>query len=48
MCSRIPPRIHELLHWFDAADLVLAEVLEDTLSREELGLGAPLVEPADE
>jgi hypothetical protein len=43
-----PTRIHELLHWFDAADLVLAEVLEDTLSREELGLGVPVVEPADE
>nr|WP_255704092.1 type ISP restriction/modification enzyme [Erythrobacter sp. SN021] len=34
----VAARIHELLHWFDRADLVLADVLEDTLSRDELGL----------
>ncbi len=34
----IAARIHELLHWFDEADLVLDKVLEHTLSREELGL----------
>lgn len=34
----IAARIHELLHWFDQADLVLEAVLGDTLSREELGL----------
>ena len=44
----VAARIHELLHWFDQADLVLAEVLEDTLSREELGLAAPVAEPTDE
>lgn len=44
----VAARIHELLHWFDEADLVLAEVLEDTLSREELGLAAPVAEPIDE
>lgn len=44
----VAARIHELLHWFDEADLVLAEVLEDTLSREELGLTAPEMESDDE
>lgn len=44
----VAARIHELLHWFDQADLVLAEVLEDTLSREELGLAAPVTEPNDD
>lgn len=44
----VAARIHELLHWFDAADLVLAEVLEDTLSREELGLAAPAMDASDE
>lgn len=34
----VAARIHELLHWFDKADLVLEAVLDDTLSREELGL----------
>ena len=34
----VAARIHELLHWFDQADLVLEQVLGDTLSREELGL----------
>lgn len=33
----IAARIHELLHRFDQADLVLDRVLADTLSREELG-----------
>lgn len=42
------PRIHELLHWFDEADLVLAEVLDDTLSREELGLGSKAVADVSE
>lgn len=35
----VAARIHELLHWFDRADLVLERVLADTLSRDELGLG---------
>lgn len=34
----VAARIHELLHWFDEADLVLERVLEDTLTRDELGL----------
>ena len=34
----VAARIHELLHWFDQADLVLERVLEDTLTRDELGL----------
>jgi len=34
----VATRIHELLHWFDQADLVLEAVLANTLSREELGL----------
>lgn len=34
----IAARIHELLHWFDQADLVLEQVLGDTLTRAELGL----------
>lgn len=37
----VAARIHELLHWFDRADLVLEAVLGDTLSRDELGLGGP-------
>ncbi|MEO0418853.1 MAG: type ISP restriction/modification enzyme [Pseudomonadota bacterium] len=44
----IAARIHELLHWFDEADLVLAEVLEDTLSREELGLAPEDTENSDD
>ena len=34
----IAGRIHELLHWFDQADLVLQETLGHTLTREALGL----------
>jgi len=34
----VAARINELLHHFDEADLVLEQVLADTLSREELGL----------
>lgn len=41
-------RIAELIHWFDAADLVLARALDDTLTREELGLAAPVEGPVDE
>jgi hypothetical protein len=33
----VAARIHELLHWFEAADLVLEETLDHTLTREELG-----------
>ena len=34
----VAARINELLHRFDEADLVLGQVLADTLSRDELGL----------
>lgn len=37
-------RIVELIHWFDAADLVLTRALADTLTRDELGL-APAAAP---
>lgn len=33
-------RIHELIHHFAAADLVLADTLAHTLTRAELGFGA--------
>jgi hypothetical protein len=42
----IAGRIHELLHWFAEADLVLEATLADTLTREELGF-APEVEAAE-
>lgn len=37
----VAARIAELIHRFDEADLVLADTLADTLSREELGFPAP-------
>lgn len=37
----VAARIAELIHWFDAADLVLNDTLEHTLTREELGFPAP-------
>lgn len=43
----IAGRIHELLHWFDQADLVLDAALADTLSREELGLALEDTDEAD-
>lgn len=36
----VAARIHELIHWFGAADLVLEATLEETLTREELGFPA--------
>jgi hypothetical protein len=42
----VAARIHELLHWFAEADLVLEATLADTLTREELGF-APEVEAAE-
>jgi hypothetical protein len=42
----VAARIHELLHWFAEADLVLEATLADTLTREELGF-APDVEPVE-
>ncbi len=41
----VAARIAELIHWFDAADLVLDATLGDTLTRAELGFPAP--EPAE-
>jgi hypothetical protein len=43
-------RIHELIHHFDSADLVLADTLAHTLTRAELGFGEDTedVEPADD
>jgi hypothetical protein len=38
-------RIEELLHWFDAADVVLAAALADPLTRAGLGLGAGATGP---
>ena len=41
----VAARIAELIHWFDAADLVLDATLGDTLTREELGF--PVAEPEE-
>ncbi|MEA3013204.1 MAG: hypothetical protein QOD42_1749 [Sphingomonadales bacterium] len=41
-------RIAELIHWFDAADIVLNATLGDTLTREELGFPAPAQEAENE
>ena len=43
----VAARIHELIHWFERADLVLEATLADTLTREELGF-APEVEAAED
>lgn len=42
----VAARIHELLHWFAEADVVLEATLADTLTREELGF-APEVQEAE-
>jgi Type ISP C-terminal specificity domain/N-6 DNA Methylase len=42
----VAARIAELIHWFDLADLVLADTLAHTLTREELGFPAPPQEDA--
>ena len=44
----VAARIAELIHWFDAADLVLTATLADTLTREELGFPAAQEEEAEE
>lgn len=45
----VAARIHELLHWFAEADLVLEATLADTLTREELGFAAEVeAEPGDD
>ena len=43
----VAARIAELIHWFDAADLVLNDTLAHTLTREELGFPAPPQEDAE-
>lgn len=44
----IAARIHELIHWFGRADLVLEATLADTLTREELGFPAADAAAADD
>ncbi len=42
----VAARIHELIHWFAKADIVLNATLADTLSRDKLGFPAALIEEA--
>lgn len=44
----VAARIHELIHWFAQADLVLEATLDDTLTRQELGFPSSDVQEADE
>lgn len=44
----IAARIDELIHRFDEADLVLAETLEDMITRDDLGFAAEPVQPEQE
>lgn len=44
----VAARIHELIHWFGEADLVLEATLADTLTREELGFPAANVQEAND
>lgn len=44
----VAARIAELMHWFNAADLVLTATLANTLTREELGFPAAHDEEAEE
>ena len=44
----VAARIHELIHWFAAADLVLAATLEETITRAALGFPAPPTEEVSE
>ena len=44
----VAARIHELIHWFAQADLVLEATLVKTLTREELGFPAQAQEEAVE
>jgi len=44
----VAARIAELIHCFDAADLVLDATLADTLTRAELGFPAAELEEAEE
>lgn len=44
----VAARIHELIHWFAQADLVLEATLADTLTRDELGFPAGGIAEADD
>lgn len=44
----VAARIHELIHWFAEADLVLEATLAETLTREELGFPAPVLDEVEE
>ncbi len=44
----VAARIHELIHWFGKADLVLEATLADTVTRAGLGFPAPVQEEAIE
>ena len=39
--SNLSARIHELIHWFAQADLVLEATLVETVTRAALGFPAP-------
>ncbi len=41
-------RLEELLHWFDAADVVLAAAITASLTRRDLGIAVPGSAPAPE
>ena len=44
----VAARIHELIHWFGQADLVLAATLVETVTRAALGFPAPEPEEVEE
>ena len=44
----VAARIHELIHWFAKADLVLAATLVETVTRAALGFPAPEQDEVDE
>ena len=43
----VAARIHELIHWFGQADLVLGATLADSLTRDKLGFPAPVPDVTD-
>ena len=44
----VAARIHELIHWFAQADLVLEATLVETVTRAALGFSAPEPEEVEE
>ena len=44
----VAARIAELIHRFDEADLVLADTLADTITRDDLGFADEPVQPVEE